>query len=157
MTKKLGVFAAAALALAAFVLAPGTVMAQSSLAPNTTLAQGFSGNFPMTWSVVYPKQFSGKHKFCLTLTDNGSVGFSHSGQAALNGDGDNNLSGVFQVINNELVATFLVPTGNGELDTLMFAAPANNARIGKGFGEESFNNLSGTMVLGAKGGCGKSE
>lgn len=156
MTRNIGAFAATLLAIVAFALVPGTAMAQSSLGRNTPMAQSFSGNFPMTWSVVYPKQFSGNHTFCLTLTDNGSVGFLHSGQANLTGEGDN-LSGVFQVINNELVATILVPTDNGELDTLIFGAPANSARIGKGFGEESFDNLSGPLVFGAKGGCGKSE
>ena len=118
------------------------------------MAQSYSGNWPITWNVTYPGPPStGVHTFCLTLTDNGSVGFPHSGPAVLNGDGDDDVQGVFQVINNELVATFLIGTANGELDTLIFAAPARKGTIGKGFGDESFNTVTGPLVFGAKGGC----
>jgi len=145
MTKNIGVFAATALAILVFALAPTTVMAQS-----------YSGNYQITWDVTYPSFAVGVHTFCLTLTDDGSIGFPHSGEAILNGDGDND-QGVFQVINNELVATFLIGTANGELDTLIFAATASKGTIGKGFGDGSFDTITGALTFGKKGSCGKSE
>ena len=146
MTKNVHLFAAMALAIVTF-----------AFAPSPALAQSYSGNWPIEWNVSYPRAFAGHHTFCLTLTDNGSVGFPHSGLAVLNGDGENHVSGIFQVIDNQLATIFLIPTDNGELDTLIFAAPATKGTAGKGFGEESFANLSGTLTFGTKGGCGHSE
>ncbi len=146
MMKNVGVLAAAALAIAVF-----------ALAPNRAAAQSYSGKFPSTWAVTYPPQFSNTYTFCLKLTDNGSVGFPHSGPATLTSTGNPNVTGVFQVINGEFVATFLEGTGNGELDTQIFVGPASKGTIGNGFGEESFINLSGTADFGKKNSCSTSN
>ncbi len=99
MTKNMGVFAATVLAIVAFALAPSTAMAQS-----------YSGNWPIAEHIVYPSglPFSGNPTYCLTLTDNGSFDLPHSGPATLNGNGFSNLAGIFQVVNNLLVAAFYV-------------------------------------------------
>ena len=144
--KNIGVLATAVLAIAVFALSPSSAAAQS-----------YSGNYPITWDVTYPHQFSNTYTFCLKLTDNGSVGFPHSGQATLTSPGNPNVTGVFQVINGEFVATFLEGTDNGELDTQIFAAPARKGTIGTGFGEESFVNLTGTADFGKKNSCSTSD
>ena len=140
--KNVGVLAAAALAITVF-----------ALAPNRAAAQSYSGNFSITWDVTYPQQFSNSFTFCLKLTDNGSVGFPHSGEAILTSKGSPNVQGVFQVINGELLATFLEGTGNGELDTQIFVAPASKGMIGNGFGKESFVGLTGAADFGKKNSC----
>jgi len=146
MIRKIRTFMAMALPILAFALTPSTAMAQS-----------YSGNWPMTEHNVYPSgpPFSGNESYCLTLTDNGSAGFSHSGPATLNGSGFSNLSGIFQVVNNLLVATFYVPDDNGSLNGLVFVAPATKGDIAKGFGElvSGAVTVTGTLVFGAKNGC----
>jgi hypothetical protein len=144
--KNVDVFAAAALAIAVFALAPSRAAAQS-----------YGGKFPITWDVTYPQQFSNTYTYCLKLTDNGSVGFPHSGPATLTSTGSPNVEGVFQVINGEFVATFLEGTGNGELDTEIFVAPASKGTIGNGFGEESLVGLTGTADFGKKNSCPASD
>jgi hypothetical protein len=122
--KKISVFATTALAIVVFAFAPGSATAQS-----------YSGTWKVSWDVTFPNPpFDGiVYTYCMKLTDNGSIGFPHSGLATLNGSGVSNLSGVFQVINNEFVATFLEGTGNGELDTQLFVGPGHNGKIGAGF------------------------
>ena len=150
MTKNIGVSAAALLAI--LVLA---------LAPSTATAQSYSGNWPIAEHIVYPSgpPFSGNPKYCLTLTDNGNFGFPHSGLATLNGSGLSNLTGIFQVVNNLLIATFYIPDDNGSIDGLVFVAPASKGNLGKGFGElvSGAVTVTGTSVFGAKGDCGNSE
>ncbi|HMF27374.1 MAG TPA: hypothetical protein VKE42_01295, partial [Candidatus Cybelea sp.] len=89
---------------------------------------------------------------CLTLTDDGSNGWKHSGSASLGGS----LSfGTFQVINHTLVAT-IEASGYGQNAGLVFIGSANHGNIGKGvfedvYGGEDFD--SGALTFGMKGGC----
>lgn len=138
MMKNIGVFAATVLAIAVFALAPSSATAQS-----------YSGRWKITWDVTFPDPpFGGiVYTYCMKLTDDGSIGFQHSGLATLNGSGISHLSGVFQVINGEFVATFLEGTGTGELDAQLFVGPARNGIIGSGFGEEGFNTVTGTATF----------
>jgi hypothetical protein len=140
--KNVGVLTAAALAMAVF-----------ALAPNRAAAQSYSGNFPITWDVTYPQQFANTYTYCLKLTDNGSVGFPHSGPATLTSAGNPNVTGVFQVINGELVATFQEGSETGEIDTQIFVAPASKGAIGNGFGLESLVTLTGAADFGKKNTC----
>jgi hypothetical protein len=144
--KNLSVLAASALAIAIF-----------ALAPNRAAAQSYTGNFLITWDVTYPQKFSNTYTYCLKLTDNGSVGFPHSGPATLTATGSPNVTGVFQVINGEFVATFLEGSDTGELDTQIFVAPASKGMIGNGFGEESSVTLTGTADFGKKNSCTTSD
>jgi hypothetical protein len=68
MTRKISTFMAALLPTVALALMHGTAMAQS-----------YSGNWPMTGS--HSQYANGK--YCVTLTDDGSVGWPHSGAASL--------------------------------------------------------------------------
>jgi hypothetical protein len=118
--------------------------------PATT--QSYSGNWPVT--VTHSRGANGTG--CLTLTDNGSLGFRHSGQASLTFGGVNFTFGTFQLIDRDLVATIQSQGGSGQNEGLVFAAFASNGNIGKGFYEGVYAGEeidSGVLVFGAKGGC----
>lgn len=144
--KNVGVFAATALAIAVFAFTPSSATAQS-----------YSGKWQVTWDVTFPgPPFNGVYTYCLKLTDNGSMGFPHSGPATLNGSGNSNVSGIFQVINGEFIATFLEGTGNGELDTQVFVGAASKGSIVNGLGESSFDYVTGAATF-KKDGCEESQ
>jgi hypothetical protein len=148
MTKSIGLLTATAFAILAFTFSPSTAAAQS-----------FSGNWPITWNVTFGPPRGGTFTYCLTLTDDGSAGFPHSGSAVLNGSGETNLAGLFQVINNQLVATFYFP-GGYIIDPVVFVVPVTSkGNIGKGFGEtpNGAYTANGPLVFGKKNGCGDSQ
>jgi len=142
MTRNIRTLIAMALPILAFALTPSAAKAQS-----------FTGTWPMTETIT--GQFHQTDSYCLSLTDNGTEGFTHSGPATLNGTGFTNLSGIFQVVNNVLVATFYVADDNGSLNGLVFVAPASKGVIGKGFGElvSGAATITGALAFGTKNGC----
>lgn len=111
----------------------------------------YSGNWPVT---VTHSRSNGTG--CLTLTDNGSLGFRHSGPASLTFNGTQYTFGTFQLINRDLVATIQSQGGSGQNEGLVFAASASNGNIGQGFYEGVYAGeaiASGVLVFGPKGGC----
>ena len=146
MTRSIRIFMAIAVPVLAFALTPRAATAQS-----------YTGNWPMTETVT--GQFAGTYTYCLTLTDNGTDGFPHSGPATLNGSGFTNLTGIFQVVNNLFVATFYVQSGEGSLSGLVFVGPASKGTISKGFGESVSGaaTVTGKLTFGTKGDCGNSQ
>jgi hypothetical protein len=133
---------ATALAIVAFALTPSAAMAQS-----------FSGSYALTETHV---QFGfGNSSYCLTLTDNGTLGFPHSGPATVTGESVGSVSGDFEVINNILVATFTISGDEGETAGLVFVGRASNGNIGNGFAEDvsGAENIAGELAFGAKNSC----
>lgn len=66
---------------------------------------------------------------CIALTDDGSVGWPHSGYAVM--DNNANTSGQFAVI-GPVILIYIDTTGSGyEPASLVFTAPAANGTIGK--------------------------
>lgn len=131
-----------------FVAATLAMLASSTAA----MAQSFSGKWPMT--VTHSQHSNGT--FCATLTDNGSLGWPHSGSASLPGGSSGTLFGTFQVIERTIMVTFQAPGGTGQNAGLVFIASADNGKIGKGvyedvYGGEAFD--SGVLMFGLKGGC----
>ena len=113
-------------------------------------AQGYTGSWPAT--VTHSKGSDGT--YCVMLTDGGSGGWPHSGQARLV-TRSQTLYGTFQLINHELVATFEA-SGYGQNAGLVFAAHASHGSIGKGFYDEVYGGEefdSGALEFGNKGGC----
>ena len=113
------------------------------------MTRSFSGNWPLT--VTHSGGANGT--YCLTLTDNGSIGWPHSGQASLAHVGD---GGTFQVINHDLVVTIQSPGASGQNEGLVFVAHAGNGTIGSGIYEGVYGGEevdSGVLVFGMKGGC----
>src|SRR5690242_9272375 len=93
------------------------------LPAGTALAQGYSGNWPIT--ITRSQHSNGT--YCLTLTDGGSLGWPHSGQAVLTTK-SNKYYGTFQVINHDLVATIEEP-GYGQNAGAVFEGRASHGSI----------------------------
>ena len=109
-----------------------------------------TGNWPVT---ISQSQFSNGTD-CLTLKDDGSLGWPHSGYASAVIGGTKFPYGTFQVIDHTLVVTIQAP-GYGQNAGLVFTAPVKK-NIGEGaydevYGGEAFD--TGLLVFGTKGGC----
>jgi hypothetical protein len=114
--------------------------------------RSYTGNWPVT--VTHSRGANGTG--CLTLTDNGSLGWRHSGQASLIFGSLKFPFGTFQLIDSNLVATIESQGGSGQNEGLVFAASAGNGNIGKGFYEGVYGGEeidSGVLTFGTKGGC----
>lgn len=147
MSMSIRAFIAIALPISAFALTPSAAKAQS-----------FTGNFPVSETQVQAG-FGGtikgsNQKFCLILTDDGSDGRPHSGEATLESVDSNPLSGTFQVIGNTILVNFEIGSDTGETAGLVLVAPASNGRIGTGvMGLTGGVPSSGLATVGAKNGC----
>jgi len=122
------------------------------LAGSAAMAGGYSGNWPLT--VSHSEHADGS--YCLTLIDNGSLGWPHSGQASLTGADGDLPYGTFQVINGSLVATIQSEGNSGQNAGLVFSASASNDTITRGNFDEVYGGEeleSGALKVGAKGGC----
>jgi hypothetical protein len=143
MIRHTSIFVATALAIVAFALTPSAAMAQS-----------YSGSWPLTVT----RSHHGNGTYCLTVTDNGTLGWPHSGEASLVGQdlGDTTLYGTFQLIDGLFMVTIVQPGDSGQNAGLVFIAHASGGHIGKGvydqvYGGEEFD--SGVLVFGVKNGC----
>ena len=124
-----------------------------------TMAQSYTGKWKVNLTHdVFPTTagYNGhgpNSTHCIALTDDGSVGWPHSGAAVLDGQYD----GQFAVI-GPTVLIYLETVGSGqELASLTFSAVANNGDIGK---KGSYDNIQGgfsydaaAATFGAKGSC----
>src|SRR5580692_12725531 len=120
-----------------------------ALMSSAAMAQSYTGKWPAT--VTKSQRDNGKN--CITLTDDGSYGFRHSGEAVLNGQ-NNGYPGYFTVVNGIMTVTFTFPSGEGDCCAYaVFTSPASNGEIGKGV----FNYLGitdiGVVNFGKKNGC----
>jgi hypothetical protein len=143
MTRSIRLFVAAALPIMAFALTPGTARAQS-----------YTGDWPAT--VSHSRGSNGT--YCLSLTDNGSVGWPHSGQVTMV-EGRSTLYGTFQVIGGLITVTVESPGDYADAG-LVFVAQASNGTIGKGVYDDVYSGEeidSGALAFGAKNGCSDSE
>ncbi|HEY3638253.1 MAG TPA: hypothetical protein VGK90_08860 [Rhizomicrobium sp.] len=128
------------------LLATALAMAVSTGAA-TAGGGSFTGNWPLT---VSRSQFL-NGSYCLTVTDDGSGGWRHSGSATI----PQYTFGVFQVIDGKFMADIVVPL-QGQNGVLTFNADGHNGKISNGGavlieGGEPLD--SGIMKVGAKGGC----
>ena len=132
-------FIATALALAAF-----------AFTTSAALAQSFTGNYPAT--VTQSQRNNGT--YCISLTDDGSYGFPHSGKAVLNGQ-NNPYGGYFTVVDGLITVTFTYPSGAGDCcDFQVFTARASkDGHIGKGvFNYFGLTDI-GLLKFDKQGGC----
>ena len=116
---------------------------------SAAMAQSYTGNWPA--NVTHSQRDNGKN--CISLNDDGSYGFPHSGEATLNGV-DNGYPGYFTVVEGLMTVTFTFPSGEGDCcDFEVFTAPASKGQIGKGV----FNYLGltdiGLVAFGKKDAC----
>jgi hypothetical protein len=126
-----------------------------ALLADVAAAASYSGNWPLT--VTHSQRADGSD-YCLTLSDDGLLGWPHSGGASLTGAkvGGNLPYGTFQVIDHQIVVTIEQPGGTGQNAGLVYAADARNGVLGKGFYNQVYGGTefdSGVVVFGTKGGC----
>jgi len=138
MARHIRRFIATASAIVAFALIASAAMAQS-----------YTGNWPAT--ITKSQRDNGKN--CVSLTDDGSYGWPHSGPAELNGTEDP-YGAYFTVIEGLMTVTFISPSGEGDCcDFFTFTAPASDGHIGKG----AFNYFgpgdNGIVTFGKKNAC----
>src|ERR1700679_3058218 len=79
-------------------------------------SQGYNGHGPDT-------------THCVSLTDDGTVGWKHSGYAEL--DGTPHTSGQVSIIGNTIMIYFEASGGEGELATITLSGTAKNGTIGE--------------------------
>ena len=142
MIRRIRIFVAMALPIVAFALTPSSAVAQS-----------YSGNWPIT--VTQSQHSNGT--YCLKLTDNGSLGWPHSGQASLTiAKGDNLPYGTFQLIDGLLLVTIEASGATGQNAGLVFLGRASGGHISKGVYDQVYGGEAsdtGVLVFGEKGGC----
>ena len=121
-----------------------------ALAPTAATAQSYSGNWPDT--VTHSQ--SGNGRYCITLHDDGSLGWPHSGEATLS-PSEGTYPGTFQVISGLIMITFPQPGGTGELGALFFVAHASNGLLTSGTYEQFYGAEidSGVSTFGVKNTC----
>jgi hypothetical protein len=131
-------------------IATAFVVAAFTLTNSAAMAQSFTGNWPAT--VTQSQRDNGT--YCLTLTDDGSYGWPHSGEAELNGQ-NSPYPGYFTVIDGLITVTFTFPSGEGDCcDYLVFTARANKSgHIGKGVFNYFGITDNGLLAFGKKDGC----
>jgi hypothetical protein len=139
MIRNIRLLMAVALPVVAFALTPGAARAQS-----------YTGDWPAT--VTHSKGSNGT--YCISLTDNGSNGWPHSGQATMV-EGTSTLYGTFQVI-GALITVTIESEGDYADTGLVFVAQASNGTIGKGVYDDVYSGEeidSGELTFGAKNNC----
>jgi hypothetical protein len=124
-------------------------IAAFALTTSAAMAQSYTGNWPAT--VTQSQRSNGT--YCITLTDDGGYGFTHSGEAVLNGQ-NNPYGGYFTVIDGLITVTFTYPSGEGDCcDFQVFNAHASKGQIHKGvFNYFGLTDI-GLLAFGKDGGC----
>jgi len=137
---------------------PPTVIATAALiafgfASSVTgaTASGFSGKWPL--AVTKSKLDNGAH--CLTLTDDGSAGWPHSGPAVIQSARNGTLYGTFQFIDHIVMVS--IDDGAGlESGNSVYAVRTSKGNLVDGGLEEVYGGASvdsGEVVAGSKGNC----
>jgi len=116
---------------------------------SAAMAQSYTGDWQAT--VSHSQRSNGP--YCISLTDDGSYGAPHSGEASLIPN-NSPYPGYFTVINGIITVTFTYQSGEGDCcDFQVFTARASNGQIGTG----AYNYLGltdiGVLTFGKKGSC----
>ena len=130
-------------------IAMAFVVAAFGLMTSAAMAQSYTGDWPAT--VTHSQRSNGA--YCISLTDDGSYGAPHSGEASLIGS-NNPYPGYFTVVDGLLTVTFTYPSGEGDCcDFQVFTARASDGQIGKGvFNYFGLTDI-GLLAFGKKNSC----
>ena len=125
------------------------VMAALFFTTSAAMAEGFTGNWPAT--VTGSTRDNGT--YCLQLTDDGSYGFPHSGEAIILPN-QGQYPGYFTVVNGIMTVTFTFPSGEGDCcDYIVFTAKASGTKVTTGvFNYFGITDI-GDLAFGKKNGC----
>jgi hypothetical protein len=138
MSRHIRSFIATSLATAAF-----------AFTTNAATAQSLTGN----WQTTVTKSQRLNGTYCVALTDDGSFGWPHSGEALLlpnNGQ----YPGYVTVIDGLITVTFTYPSGEADCcDYFVFTAHTNNGKITKGAVNYFGITDTGLVAFGTKDSC----
>jgi hypothetical protein len=125
------------------------VVAAFAVTTNAAMAQSYTGDWPAT--VTHSQRSNGT--YCISLTDDGSYGAPHSGEASLIPN-NSPYPGYFTVVDGLITVTFTYASGEGECCAYqVFTARASNGQIGNGvFNYFGITDI-GLVTFGKKGGC----
>jgi hypothetical protein len=117
----------------------------------STTAMAASGSYTGNWPLTITKSLFMNGTYCLTVTDDGSEGWKHSGEATI----PEYPYGIFQVINGRFVAGIVEPAG-GQNDVLVLTSNGRNGAFDDGAavleaGGEPLD--SGVMKVGTRDSC----
>jgi hypothetical protein len=118
---------------------------------STTASMAASGSYTGTWPLTITNGQYLNGTYCLTVTDDGSEGWKHSGSATI----PEYTYGVFQVINGKFMADIVVPA-EGQNEVLLFTASGRNGSISNGAAQQISGGeplYAGVMTVGAKNSC----
>ena len=128
-----------------------TLAAALSITVWTGAATAGSGSYTGNWPLTVTGGGYLNGQYCLTVTDDGSEGWPHSGSATI----PQYTYGVFQVIHGKFMADIVVPL-EGQNGVLVFTSDGRDGNIGNGAAaqiEGGYPLYSGVMKVGTKGGC----
>jgi hypothetical protein len=125
------------------------VVAAFALTTSAAMAQSYTGDWPAT--VTDSQRSDGT--YCISLTDDGSYGAPHSGEASLVPN-NSPYPGYFSVVNGLLTVTFSFPSGAGDCCAFqVFTARASDGQIGKGVFNYFGPTDIGLLAFGKKDAC----
>lgn len=121
------------------------------VATATGAAAAGNGSYTGRWPLTVTHSTFTNGNYCLTVTDDGSEGWPHSGEATI----PEYQYGVFQVIHGKFMVDIVVPL-QGQNGVLVFTSAGHNGSFGNGAavlieGGEPLD--SGVMTVGKRGGC----
>ncbi len=120
-------------------------------------AMAGGGSYTGNWALTVTHSQHGNGTYCLGLNDDGSFGWTHSGEATLTGQnvGGTLPYGSFQLIGHTLLVTIDQPGCNGLDASLVFVAPSTDGNIAKGIYTQVYAEAidAGKVAFGTKGSC----
>jgi hypothetical protein len=127
------------------------VVAAFALMTNAAMAQSYTGDWPA--NVTDSQRSNGP--YCISLTDDGSYGAKHSGEASLIPN-NSPYPGYFTVVEGIMTVTITFSSGEGECCAFeVFTAHASDGQIGKGvFNYFGITDI-GLLTFGKKNGCSR--
>jgi hypothetical protein len=130
---------------------PITIGVALATAVSVSTALAGSGSYTGNWPLTVTNGGYLNGSYCLTVTDDGSEGWTHSGSATI----PQYQYGYFQVIHGKFMADIVVPL-QGQNGVLVFTGDGHNGNIGNGAAAQIEGGeplYSGVMKVGTKGGC----
>jgi hypothetical protein len=125
------------------------VVAAFAFLTSAAMAQSYTGDFPAT--VTHSQRSNGT--YCISLTDDGSYGARHSGEAKLIPN-NSPYPNYFTVVDGIITVAITYVSGAGDCCAYeVFTARANVGQIGNGvFNYFGITDI-GLLSFGKKGGC----
>jgi hypothetical protein len=125
------------------------VVAAFALMTSAAKAQSYTGDWPAT--VTHSQRSDGP--YCISLTDDGSYGAKHSGEAQLIPN-NSQYPGYFTVVDGIMTVAITYVSGEGDCCAYqVFTARASDGQIGEGVYNYFGITDIGLLTFGKKNGC----